>query len=152
MSYYWLDDAGTAFIQFEDPSLDPGTGWHSATADEFNQFVAEYYKSLGFFGILSTRSVVRHNAVALQDNTLDDGRGYAVFIEDRPEFGITQIAFDLDGSPHNTEFSAPWDFNGTAVGGEAIKYVFSAGTHEIDAHITYAGGQTIVLTSTFEVD
>lgn len=98
-----------------------------------------------------SRNKDREGAVNLDNNTLDVGKTYAVFIEDLPELGYTQVDFDLDTVFHHTETSAPWDYDGTDGFGFAQKVVFPAGSHVIDAHVTYGGG-TFTISASFDVD
>lgn len=98
-----------------------------------------------------SRNKDREGAVSLDNNTLDTGKTYAVFLPDLPELGYTQIDFDLDTVFFNTELSAPWDYAGTDGFGFANKVIFTPGSHVIDAHVTYGGG-TFTVSASFDVD
>lgn len=87
-----------------------------------------------------SRSDARVNAEQLNGAVLDAGVLYAIFVPDIPELTITQIAFELNGSPVHTEFSKPWDYNGTLPGGEAARISFVAGNYTISANVVDAGG------------
>lgn len=100
-------------------------------------------------GLRFARSANRVNEGQLDGAVLDVGSLYAVFV---PNYGnITQVVFKLDGSPVHTEFSAPWDYDGTAFGGSANRVTFTAGSHEIEATVTTASG-VVVVTAAFEVE
>lgn len=98
-----------------------------------------------------SRSKDRELNSQLDNATLDTGKTYAVFLYDLPELGYTQVDFDLDTVFHNTETSAPWDYDGTDGFGFAQKVIFTPGSHTIDAHVTYGGG-TFTISATFDVD
>lgn len=98
-----------------------------------------------------TRNKDREGAVNLDNNTLDTGKTYAVFLPDLPELGYTQVDFDLDTVFQNTETGAPWDYAGTDGFGFATKVIFTPGSHTIDAHVTYGGG-TFTISASFDVD
>lgn len=98
-----------------------------------------------------SRNKDREGAVSLDNNTLDTGKTYAVFLPDLPELGYTQVDFDLDTVFHHTETGTPWDYDGTDGFGFAQKVIFTPGSHTIDAHVTYGGG-TFTISATFDVD
>lgn len=88
----------------------------------------------------------------LDNSTLDVGKSYAIYLPDLFDLGYTNVDFDLDTVPFHTETSAPWDYNGTDGFGFNQKVVFAvAGTHTIDAHVTYGGG-LFTVSATFDVD
>lgn len=98
-----------------------------------------------------TRSSARVNADLLDGAVIDAGKLYAIFIEDVPELGINYITFKLDGVNVHTEFSTPWDYAGTAGGGDANRVVFVAGSHIIEAEINDDFGNH-TLEASFEVE
>lgn len=94
----------------------------------------------GTLQLLFTRSAARANPEQLKGAVLDAGELYAIFIPDVPELTITQITFELDGSPVHTEYSVPWDYAGTAPGGTANRISFIAGNYTIGADVVDVGG------------
>lgn len=73
--------------------------------------------------------------VILSDTTL-----VAVFIDDVFNAFISSVDFYLDAAPVHTELTAPWDYDGTAGGGEANLVTFTSGLHVITADIHFTGG------------
>jgi hypothetical protein len=94
------------------------------------------------------RSPLRVAPADLQGNYLDEGRQYAVYITDGPWIGAH---FSLDGVLTNEPTSAPWDAFGTAPDGTAVRQVFAAGAHSIEAVVS-AEGCSRTITATFEVE
>lgn len=101
--------------------------------------------------LLFSRSSERTSPGPLENAALDVGKLYSVSIPNIPELGITQIAFYFDTALHHTELSAPWDFDGTQISGDANRLTFTAGSHTIDAQITDAFG-SFGVTASFEVE
>lgn len=87
-----------------------------------------------------TRSDSRVNPSNLEGAVLDAGKLYAIFVPDIPELNTLSISFSLNGSPVHTEFMVPWDYAGTAAGGEANRVSFVAGSYEIEAVANSTGG------------
>lgn len=87
-----------------------------------------------------SRAESRANPESLQGAVLDAGTLYAIFVPDIPELTITQITFQLNGSPVHTEYSKPWDYNGTLPSGGSARITFVAGTYTIEATAVDAGG------------
>lgn len=94
-----------------------------------------------------SRSPARVNAGTLEQEVIDAGKLYAVFIPDVPELAITSIQFRLDGVPVHTEGTAPWDYNGTNFDGTGNRVTFVAGDHIIDAYVTTPSGIHLVSAS-----
>lgn len=88
----------------------------------------------------AARSPHRVNSLVLQDAVLDAGKLYAIFIPDVPELDILDITFKLNGSTVHQEFSTPWDYDGTAPGGDANRVTFVAGSYTIEAIANATGG------------
>jgi parallel beta-helix repeat protein len=97
--------------------------------------------------LLVSRFPDRSEAVALAGQSLS-GPIY-VFVPSRRT--ITQVAFELDGSPHSLETSRPFDFNGTADDGTAKPWSPTAGRHTITARITLKDGEVRTLSAAFSV-
>lgn len=93
-----------------------------------------------YLRILVARSENRVNPGTLNDEVLDAGKLYAIFIPDIPELNILDITFKLNGSTVHTEFSTPWDYAGTAPGGEANRVSFVTGSYSIEAVLNASGG------------
>lgn len=101
--------------------------------------------------LMVSRSADRTIPGPLEGSVLDVGKLYSVFIPAVPELGITQINFSLDTVFHHTEFSFPWDYDGTQFSGQANRVTFVAGIHSIDAQIADIYG-TFGISASFEVE
>jgi subtilisin family serine protease len=103
---------------------------------------------------LST-SANRSSASPLQGQTVAG----TIYVFVSPATGVTQTRFWLDnpqmtGSPIKTEWTAPWDFAGTASNGDANPYSTTAlanGSHTISVAIDKTGGGTDIVSATFSV-
>lgn len=93
-----------------------------------------------YLRLLVTRSESRANADNLEGTVLDAGTPYAIFIPNIAELGIATITFKLNGTTVHTEFSIPWDYAGTAPGGDANRVTFIAGAYTIEAVVTDVSG------------
>lgn len=94
-----------------------------------------------------SRSPARVNAGSLEQEVLDAGKLYAVFIPDIPDLAISTIQFRLDGVPVHIEGSTPWDYDGTNFDGTGNRVTFVAGDHIIDAYVTTPSGVHVVSAS-----
>lgn len=89
-------------------------------------------------------SKYRTSAVPLESGYIAAGMLVAIFIEDQPDLGITQVDFKVNGSSVHVENSAPWDYNGTDGFGDAIRVSTSAGLYLVEADVTASTGNFTV--------
>lgn len=154
---YYIDTAPGSFIataENDEPANDPfGPPLVAVSQSVYQAELLGIWQAIDIneLHLQVSRSKDRENPQQLDNATIDTGKTYAVFLYDLPELGYTQIDFDLDAVFHHTETGTPWDFDGTDGFGFAQKVVFGAGTHTIDAHVTYGGG-TFTISATFDVD
>lgn len=156
--YYVLTAPGTfqATAENDEPLNDPlGAPWVAVAQSVYQAELLGVWQDPGIdlddLKLKVTRNKDREGAVSLDNNTLDTGKTYAVFLPDLPELGYTQVDFDLDTVFQNSELGAPWDYAGTDGFGFANKVIFTPGSHTIDAHVTYGGG-TFTISADFDVD
>jgi hypothetical protein len=89
----------------------------------------------------------------LQGRTLTGS--VAIFVA--PATSVKNVAFWLDKTnltvvPRSTDSASPFDFNGTASNGQAVRFnvgTLTAGSHRIAARITYSNGTIAYISSTF---
>lgn len=152
---YWTDYPSSLTVMWttEDPAPSPPIGFHVATPLELSQIATDSDVIMARSGtnLLFSPSKKRTNPQFLNDGFILSSSLVAIFIEDNPVLGITQIDFDLDTVLHHTETGAPWDYDGTDGFGDANRVTFAVGTHTVDAHILATTGNFTV-SATFEVE
>lgn len=155
--YYVYTAPGTyqATAENDEPANAPLTApWVAVSHSVYQQELLGVWQWLGIDDLFLkvSRNKDREGTSNLDNNTLDLGKTYAIFLPDLPDLGYTQVDFDLDTVPFHTETSAPWDYDGTDGFGYAQKVLFGvAASHTIDAHVTYPGG-TFTISASFDVD
>lgn len=154
---YYVHTAPGSFIataENDEPLNSPfGPPWIAVPQNVYQQELLGVWQGIDIneLHLQVSRSKDRENPQQLDNATVDTGKTYAVFLFDLPQLGYTQVDFDLDTVPVHTELGAPWDYDGTDGFGFAQKVIFTAGSHTIDAHVTYGGG-TFTISATFDVD
>jgi len=154
MATVYYVDPGNATAENDEPANPPlQPPLVPVSHSVYQQELLGIWQSIDIDGVhlQVSRSKDREQAQRLDNATLDTGKTYAVFLVDLPELGYINVNFDLDSVLHHTETGAPWDYDGTDGFGFAQKVIFTPGTHTIDAHVTYGGGN-FTISATFDVD
>jgi glucose/arabinose dehydrogenase/N-acetylneuraminic acid mutarotase len=110
----------------------------------------------GEYDLLLSLSPDRSSPVALEGETVTGD----IYVFTSPDTGVSQVRFYLDdptmaGTPILTESVAPYDFAGTASGGDAKPFDsggIAAGPHTITAAVVLSGGGEQVVEGTFTVE
>lgn len=144
----WNADGVSAGSHTVSAEVDFGNGSSSVVSATFNTgTVAPSGPTLMVSG-----SSNRSNSVALSGASLTQN----AYIHVSPDSGVSQVRFFLDdptrSSAVTTEFTAPYDFQGTATGGAAAPWnpgSVSAGSHTISAEVSFSNGSSSVLNEAF---
>lgn len=150
---YYSHISGSLKLETDDSIVFDPAEWTTITAAAYNTAFIAFIQANApqLFELQFSRSAFRTNPGSLHQSVLDTGKTYAVSITDTQNIGYTQVEFKLDGVSVNIEASAPWDYAGTAGGGEAVVTTIPAGLHTIDAVVTYPGG-TFTVSADVEVN
>lgn len=119
-----------------------------------NDWVIEQQKAMA--GLQWSMSNLRWDPKGLEMGVIPAGTPIAVFVDDVYNAFMVQVDFELDSVFHNSETSAPWDYDGTDGFGNANMVTFPSGLHTIQATITLSGASFItpnpfIVTAQFQV-
>src|SRR5205814_311042 len=123
-----------AALAFAALSLAPGCGDDLAGAGTEGDSSA-----LSTSDLSCSQSPTRSNKVALNGSS---GSG-DIYVVAATHSGVAKVEFLLDGSLHRTDFSSPYDFNGSTTSGAAIPWnttTMADGSHTIIARYHFSGG------------
>lgn len=129
--------------EFGDPMVEVDLATYNAAVDAREAYL-DTLDQRGKAYLQYSPSKFRTPAYPLDGAYIVAGTQLAIFVEDQPDLGITQVEFKLNGASYHTETSAPWDANGTDGFGDAIRVAAGAGSFLIEAVITASTGDFTV--------